>query len=216
MDRVQKALALDDFLLFLCSRKIYTNGPTYFEYLSLWITKARTGPSHHTQDYFRRALRLFDQYFHEFSSLLPSQLPSFRFSIPPLFFKRDVYVGWPYMKTKRQQQKTPTTKKSDLDLDAFLHSVTHLPIKDTNKHFIFNLGDTNDVMFSLNDFLDFNPINNYFKSRVLSCTNGTIQDIIFKFRTGLNMRLIFDCFYTPRKKSRLFNHLDLMCGPNLL
>jgi hypothetical protein len=120
------------------------------------------------------------------------------------------------MKTKRQQQKTLTTKKSDLDLDTFLHSVTHLPIKDTNKHFIFNLGDTNDVMFSLNDFLDFNPINNYFKSRILSCTNGTIQDITFKFRTGLNMRLIFDCFYTPRKKRRLFNYLDFMCEPNLL
>jgi hypothetical protein len=91
------------------------------------------------------------------------------------------------MEIKRQQQKTPTTKYSDLNLDAFLHSVTHFPIKDTNKHFIFKLGDTNDVMFSLNDFLDFNPINNYFKSHVLSYTNGAIQDITFKFRTRPNM-----------------------------
>jgi hypothetical protein len=119
------------------------------------------------------------------------------------------------MEIKRQQQKTPTTKKSDLDLDAFLHSVTCLPIKDTNKHLIFNLSDTNDVIFSLNNFLDFNPINNYFKSCVFSYLNGTIQDIIFKFRTGPNMRLIFDCFYPPRKKHRLFNHLDLICGQNL-
>jgi hypothetical protein len=187
MDRVQEALALDDFLLFLSSRKLYTNGPTYFEYLSLWITKASTDPSHHKQDYLRRALRLFDQYFQEFLSLLSSQLPSFCFSIPPLFPKRDVYIGWPYMETKQQQQKTPTTKKLDLDLDVFLHSVTCLSIKDINKHFIFNLGDNNDVMFNLNNFLDFNPINKYFKSRVLSCTNGTIQDITFKFRTGPNM-----------------------------
>jgi hypothetical protein len=91
MDRVQEVLALDDFLLFLASKKLYTNEPTYFEYLSLWITKASTGPSHHKQDYQRRALRLFDQYYQEFSSLLPSQLPSFRFSILPLFPKRDVY-----------------------------------------------------------------------------------------------------------------------------
>jgi hypothetical protein len=206
MDRVQEVLALDDFLLFLSSRKIYTNGPTYFEYLSLWITKASTGPSHHKQDYQRRTLRLFDQYYQEFSSLLPSQLPSFCFSIPPLFPKRDVYVGWPYMETKRQQQKTPITKKSNLNLDAFLHSVTCLPLKNINKHFIFNLGDTTDAMFSLIDFLDFNPINNHHKSRVFFCTNGTIQDIIFKFRTRTNMRLIFDSFYAPRKKRRLFNH----------
>jgi hypothetical protein len=104
------------------------------------------------------------------------------------------------MKTKRQQQKTPTTKKFDLDLDAFLHSIIHLPIKDTNKHFIFNLGDTNDVRFNLTDFLDFNPIKSYSKLRVLSCTNGTIQDITFKFKTGPNMRLIFDCFHALKKK----------------
>jgi hypothetical protein len=116
MDRVQEVLALDDFLLFLSSRKIYTNGPTYFKYLLLWITKTSTGPSHHKQDYQRRALRLFDQYYQEFSSFLPSQLPSFRFFIPPLFSKRDVYVGWPYIETKRQQQKTPITKKSNLNL----------------------------------------------------------------------------------------------------
>jgi hypothetical protein len=94
----------------------------------------------------------------------------------------------------------PITKKSDLNLDAFLHSVTCLPFMEINKHFIFNLGDTTDVMFSLIDFLDFNPINNHYKSRVLSCTNGTIQDITFKFRTEPNMRLIFDSFYAPRKK----------------
>jgi hypothetical protein len=191
---------LDDFLIFLSSRTLYTNGPTYFEYLSLWITKARTGPLHHTQDYFRRAQRLFDQYFQEFSLLSSSQLPSFHYSIPPFFPKKDVFVGWPYMETKRQQQKTPTTKKSNLNLDTFLHSVTSLPIKDINKHFTFNLSDTNDVILSLNGNLDFNPINFYFKSRVLSYTNGTIQDITFKFRTRLNTRLIYFRYYAPRKK----------------
>jgi hypothetical protein len=93
----------------------------------------------------------------------------------------------------------PITKKLDLDLDTFLHSITCLPIKDINKQFIFNLGDTNNVMFSLNDFLDFNPINNYFKSCIFSCMNGTIQDITFKFMVRLNMWHIFDCFYAPKK-----------------
>jgi hypothetical protein len=53
----------------------------------------------------------------------------------------------------------------------------HLPIKDINKHSIFNIGDTNDIMFSLNNNLDFDPITNYFKSCVFSYTNGTILDI---------------------------------------
>jgi hypothetical protein len=120
------------------------------------------------------------------------------------------------METKRQQQKTLTTKKFDLNLDAFLHSVTCLPIKKIINNFSFQLGDTNNVIFSLNEFLDFNPINLYFKLRVLSYTNGTIQDITFKFRTRINMRLIYVCYYTPRKKRRLFNHSNLMCDLNLL
>jgi hypothetical protein len=82
----------------------------------------------------------------------------------------------------------PTTKKIDLDLDAFLHSIICLLIKDKNKHSNFNLGDTNDVIFSLNEILDFDPINNYyFKSHVYSCMNGTIRDITFKFMAGLNI-----------------------------
>jgi hypothetical protein len=116
------------------------------------------------------------------------------------------------METKQQQQKTPTTKKSDLDLDAFLHSVTCLPIKDINKQFNFNLGDTNDVMFSLINFLEFDPIKNYlYKSRVLFYANRKILDITFKFMAGHNMRLIFDCFYAPKKKRRLSKYLELMC-----
>jgi hypothetical protein len=121
------------------------------------------------------------------------------------------------METKRQQQKTPITKNSDLDLDAFLHNVTNFPIKDINKQFIFNLDDTYDVKFSLTGFLDFNPITNYFyKSRVFSCVNGMILDITFKFLAGHNMRLTFDYFYAPRKKKhRPFNLSYLMWELNL-
>jgi hypothetical protein len=96
---------------------------------------------------------------------------------------------------------------------VFLYSVTHLPIKDINKHFIFNLGDTNNVNFSLHNLLNYNPTNKFFcKSRVLFCTNEIIFDITFKFMAGLDMWLIFDCFYAPRKKWRLFNHFDMMYG----
>jgi hypothetical protein len=75
----------------------------------------------------------------------------------------------------------PITKKSDLDLDTFLHSVICLPIKEIINNSSFQLGDTNDIIFNLNEFLDFNPINLYCKLRVLSRTNGIIQDITFKF-----------------------------------
>jgi hypothetical protein len=71
---------------------------------------------------------------------------------------------------KLNNNNKPTTKKLNLDLDVFLHSITCLPIKDINKQFIFNLDDTNDIMFSLNNFLDFNLINTYyFKSHVFFC-----------------------------------------------
>jgi hypothetical protein len=120
------------------------------------------------------------------------------------------------METKQYQQKPPTIKKSDLNLDAFLHSVMRLPIKDNNKQFIFNTVDTNDVKFSLNKFLDFNPINNYFKLYVSSCMNRTILIITFKFIARLNRRFIYICYYTPRKKQWLFNHFVVMCRQGLL
>jgi hypothetical protein len=111
--------------------------------------------------------------------------------------------------------KNAYNKKTNLDLNAFLHSVTNLPYQEFNKHSAPIIGDTNDVMFSLNNYLEFDIIINYNKLHVLSCVNGTILDITFKFMTGHNMRLIFDCFYAPRKKRRLLNYLNLMCEQNL-
>jgi hypothetical protein len=94
----------------------------------------------------------------------------------------------------------------------FLHSVTCLPVKDINKHFIFNLGNTNDIKFSLNNFLNFDLIINYSKSCVFYCANRTILNITFKFIVELNMQLIFDYFYTPRKKRQLRSYFEnLIC-----
>jgi hypothetical protein len=50
----------------------------------------------------------------------------------------------------------PTTKNQDLDLNAFLHNVTCFSNIEINKHFINILGDTNNIKFSLNNFLNFN------------------------------------------------------------
>jgi hypothetical protein len=89
-----------------------------------------------------------------------------------------------------------------LDLDIFLHSITYYPPnKDINKHFNIILDDTDDVNFNLSNFLEFNLIKNYFKSHVSLYTNRTsIVDITFKFNVGHDIRLIYDCFYVPRKK----------------
>jgi hypothetical protein len=43
MERVQKALTNNNFLLFLASKNIYTNGLTYYENLLLWISKVSNG-----------------------------------------------------------------------------------------------------------------------------------------------------------------------------
>jgi hypothetical protein len=68
------------------------------------------------------------------------------------------------------------TKNQDLDLDAFLHSIICLLNKNINKHLDTIFGDTNDDKFSLINFLDFNPIKNYFKLCVSSCINRMILD----------------------------------------
>jgi hypothetical protein len=99
-------------------------------------------------------------------------------------------------------------------LDAFLHSITYLPIKNINKHFSGILGNTDDVKFSLNNFLDSDSITNYLKSYVSSSKNGMILDITFKFIIGSNMWLIYAYLYAPRKKRRLSPYIKLfMCGP---
>jgi hypothetical protein len=69
----------------------------------------------------------------------------------------------------------------------FLHSIIYLFNREINKHFITTLDNTNNVKFSLNNFLNFDPIKNYFKSHIFPCMNGTILNITFKFTAELNM-----------------------------
>jgi hypothetical protein len=88
-----------------------------------------------------------------------------------------------------------TTKNQNLDLNAFLYSVTCSFNKKINKHFNNKLDNTNNVKFSLNSLLDFDLIKNHNKLCICFCTN-----ITFKFMVGLNIQLIFDYFYAPRKK----------------
>jgi hypothetical protein len=92
----------------------------------------------------------------------------------------------------------------------FLYSVTCSSIKEINKQFNMTLSDTDDVNINLLLFLNFNLIKNYFKSYVFSCTNKMIMDITFKFIAGLNMHLIFDYFYVPKKKQQLYSFLTIM------
>jgi hypothetical protein len=94
----------------------------------------------------------------------------------------------------------PNTKNQDLDLNAFLHSVTCLPDMEINKHYNKFLNDTTGVKFSLYKYLNFNPTINYFKLCVFPNKNRTISDITFKFIAGSNMQLIYNCFYASRKK----------------
>jgi hypothetical protein len=88
-----------------------------------------------------------------------------------------------------------------LNLDAFLYSVICFSNKNINKYFSNNLSNTNDISFSLNNLLNFNPIKIPLKSRISLYINGTILNITFKFSIiKLNIQLIYDYFYIPRKK----------------
>jgi hypothetical protein len=82
---------------------------------------------------------------------------------------------------------------------VFLHNVTCFSNKNINKYFNNILDDTNDVSFSLNNFLNFNLIKNYLKSHIFPYMNETILNITFKFIVGLNMQLIFGYFMHQEK-----------------
>jgi hypothetical protein len=99
MERVLEALENSNFVWFLENNYTYTNGPTYFENLLHWLDKASLGPVHHTTDYIKRALKLFNHYFSLFSNISPFLLPSYHFFFPPLFPKKECLLGWTYAET---------------------------------------------------------------------------------------------------------------------
>jgi hypothetical protein len=104
MERVQEALANDNFLWFLNNNFTYTNGPSYFEYIQDWINKANTGPLQHKEDYLKRALKLFNIYYNQFLNISSFLLPSFCFSFSPLFPERECLLRWPYSVNVRHKQ----------------------------------------------------------------------------------------------------------------
>jgi hypothetical protein len=69
----------------------------------------------------------------------------------------------------------------------FLHNITCSFNKKINKHFNDNLGDINDIKFSLYRLLNFDPNKNSFKLCVYPRMNETILNTTFKFKIGLNM-----------------------------
>jgi hypothetical protein len=84
-------------------------------------------------------------------------------------------------------------------LNIFLYSVTRFSNKYINKYSNLNLDNTDDIN-NLNKFLDSNPIKINFKSHISSRTNGIILNIIFKFNIKHDMQLIYNYFYTLKKK----------------
>jgi hypothetical protein len=180
MERVQEALVNDDFLWFLNNNFTYINGYSYFEYIQEYINKANTGSSHHKNDYLRRALSLFNIYYKKFQTISPSLLPSFRFSLSPLFPKRDYLLGWPYLKTVQRKQihHTKNTKNQpEFGLDAFLHDLINKSYKETDQH-----KSSDDTRFySLKQELYFNLTMFHFKPQYGNSMSGTIMIITFKF-----------------------------------
>jgi hypothetical protein len=93
----------------------------------------------------------------------------------------------------------PIIKNLDLNLDAFLHSITCFLNIEINKQFNI-IDDIDDISINLNNLLNYNPIRIYYQPCVFSYINEIILDITFKFMAGYNMQLIYDYFYMLRKK----------------
>jgi hypothetical protein len=93
----------------------------------------------------------------------------------------------------------------------FLHSITNLSNKKINKHFDTNLGGTNDVKFSLYNFLDYNPIKIYNKLHVFYCMNRMILDITFKFNTGIKCSSFMTTFMHLGKSDKYLNTTKIIC-----
>jgi hypothetical protein len=137
MERVQEALANDDFLWFLNNNFTYTNSPSYFKYIQDWINKANTGPLQHKQDYLRRALKLFNIYYKQFLNISPSLLPFFRISFSPLFSERECLLEWLYSVNIRRKQIhhiKNTKNRQKINLDVFLHDLINKPYKESDQH----------------------------------------------------------------------------------
>jgi hypothetical protein len=213
MEKVQEALANDDFLWFLNNNFTYTNGPFYFEYIQDWINKANTGPSQHKQDYLRRALKLFNIYYKQFLNISPSLLPSFHFSFSPLFPERKCLLGWPYsvnVQCKQIHHTKNTKNQYKINLDAFLHDLINKSYKESDHH----KSCDDNYAYIFEQKTDFNSPPIHYKPQYQASMSGTINVITFKFNWNSILQLIFTQSYAPRKKKERIKTMhvkDLCC-----
>jgi hypothetical protein len=159
------------------------------------LDKASNGPAHLRTTFLKRAVLDFERFLDIFSSLPPSSLPSFRYSLPPPFPKRVCLLGWPYLESRTTSQTKPP---SNFDLDAFLARV----IADKDNSHVRNQQQqhlSRDV-YGLYPFLDFNSYWINVWPWFFLHSNGTSLDDTFKLDVYLDLRLIYGWFFTPRQK----------------
>ncbi|CAB4425495.1 unnamed protein product [Rhizophagus irregularis] len=127
-------LSNKDFVDFLHSNFLYTNGPSLFKILDQAIKKHATAPQrlkHHTEKYLWETLTSLLERFELYSPPLPPSTPPSKpivYSYPPAF---------PIRQVTRLPIRTPSKAfwiRTRQKLDAFLDTFRKLPVQQQNMH----------------------------------------------------------------------------------
>jgi hypothetical protein len=191
-------LSNKDFVDFLHSNFLYTNGPSLFKILDQAIKKHASAPQrlrHHTENYLRETLTSLLERFELYSPLPPSTPPLKPnvYSLPPAF---------PIRRITRLPIRTPSEAfwiRTRRKLDAFLNTFRNLPVQQQimhNSEENFHFGITYGTDYLLRNFNGFFGITLGLTFIRFCGTNR--NRFLFKQPLIKTLDLIFDCAYTPQ------------------
>ncbi|CAB4445922.1 unnamed protein product [Rhizophagus irregularis] len=194
-------LSNKDFVDFLHSNFLYTNGPSLFKILDQAIKKHATAPQrlkHHTEKYLQETLTSLLKRFELYSPPLPPSTPPSKpivYSYPPAF---------PIRQVTRLPIRAPSDAfwiRTRRKLDAFLDTFRKLPVQQQNMHNSkenFHFGIIYGTDYLLRNFNGFFGIT--LGPTFIRYCGTNLNQFLFKQPSIKTLDLIFDCAYTPRGK----------------
>ncbi|CAB4435881.1 unnamed protein product [Rhizophagus irregularis] len=196
-----KILSNKDFVDFLHSNFLYTNGPSLFKILDQAIKKHATAPQrlkYHTEKYLRETLTSLLERFELYSPPLPPSTPP---STPIVY---SYLLAFHIRQVTRLPIRTPSEAfwiRTRRKLDAFLDTFRKLPVQQQNMHNSeenFHFGTTYGTDYLLWNFNGFFSVT--LGPTFIRYCGTNLNRFLFKQPSIKTLDLIFDCAYTPRGK----------------